>query len=332
MRVSELAERAGIASSAVRWYESVGILPRPARQANGYREYAEVDLARLRLLVSLRRLGLGPGDAGRVARSCLEQGDVDRDLAPLIAQQRAAIARQRTDLDRLDSELIDLEATIAAAGRARGARRTPPMTESPIRVLFVCTGNSARSQIAEALLGRLGGADFEVHSAGTEPKGVNPYTVRVLSESGIEWSNAESKSVDAFLGQSFDYVITVCDRARQSCPVFPGSYNSLHWGLEDPAEVEGTDAERLGSLPADVRGTRPADPPVHRGRASSGRPLSSSHARRLRQVPRPSVVGWQQNGRQAATRSARTLIADRTGATHHPEPGCEPALDCEAIT
>lgn len=122
------------------------------------------------------------------------------------------------------------------------------MSDAPIRVLFVCTGNSARSQIAEALLGQIGGTDFEVHSAGTEPKGVNPYAIRVLAERGIDWSGATSTSVAEYLGQPFDYVITVCDRARQSCPVFPGSYNSLHWGLEDPAEVEGTDAEKLAAF------------------------------------------------------------------------------------
>ncbi len=248
MRVSELAERAGIAPSAVRWYEAVGILPPATRQANGYREYADEDLARLRLVVSLRRLGLGPEDAGRMARLCLEHGELDRDLAPLIADQRGAIARQRIDLDRLDDELIDLEATIAAAGRARGTRKDRPMSGSPIRVLFVCTGNSARSQLAEAILGRLGGSDFEVFSAGTEPKGVNPYSLRVLHDAGIDWSDARSKSVDEFLDQPFDYVITVCDRARQSCPVFPGVHNTLHWGLEDPAEVEGSDAERLAAF------------------------------------------------------------------------------------
>ena len=248
MKVSELARRAGIAPSAVRWYESVGILPPATRQPNGYREYADQDLARLRLVVSLRRLGLGPEDAGRMARLCLEHGDVDRDLAPLIAGQRAAIARQRDDLDRLDGELIDLEATIAAAGRARGRRKERPMSDTPIRVLFVCTGNSARSQIAEAVLGRLGGSDFEVFSAGTQPKGVNPFAIRVLADAGIDWSQARSTSVDEYLDQPFDYVITVCDRARQSCPVFPGTHNTLHWGLEDPAEVEGTDAEKLAAF------------------------------------------------------------------------------------
>jgi arsenate reductase len=77
---------------------------------------------------------------------------------------------------------------------------------------------------------------------------VNPFTLRVLAESGIDWSAARSKSVDEFAGQAFDYVITVCDRARQTCPVFPGSYNSLHWGLEDPAEVKGDDAARLAAF------------------------------------------------------------------------------------
>lgn len=116
---------------------------------------------------------------------------------------------------------------------------------SPVRVLFVCTGNSARSVMGEALLRSKGGDTFEVHSAGTEPKGVNPLTLRTLAEAGIDASWARSKSVNEYLGQSFDYVITVCDQARQSCPVFPGVYESLHWGYEDPAAAEGTDEERM---------------------------------------------------------------------------------------
>jgi arsenate reductase len=120
------------------------------------------------------------------------------------------------------------------------------MTErDPIRVLFVCTGNSARSVMAEALLRQHGGDAFEVNSAGTEPKGINPLTLRVLAEAGIDASWARSKSVDEFLGQSFDYVGTVCDQARQTCPVFPGVHESLHWGYEDPAAAEGTEEERL---------------------------------------------------------------------------------------
>jgi len=245
VRINELARRAGIAASAVRWYEQAGVLPAPARRDNGYRDYAEADLARLRLVVALRRLGLGPEDAGRLARLCLDRGEVDADLAPLLAGQRAAIARQRADLDRLEGELLDLEMTIAAAGRAR-RKRMPP--DHPIRVLFVCTHNSARSQIAEALLRDYGGADFEVASAGTEATGVNPYAVRVLADLGIDWSGARSKSITEFLDQRFDYVITVCDRARETCPVFPGSENTLHWGLDDPSEVVGPDVERLAAF------------------------------------------------------------------------------------
>ena len=116
---------------------------------------------------------------------------------------------------------------------------------APIRVLFVCTGNSARSIMAEALLRRRGGDRFEVFSAGTEPRGVNPLTLRVLADAGIDASWARSKSVTEFLDQRFDYVVTVCDQARQVCPVFPGAHESLHWGYEDPAEAQGTEEERL---------------------------------------------------------------------------------------
>ena len=119
------------------------------------------------------------------------------------------------------------------------------MRDRPIRVLFVCTGNSARSVMAEALLRQHGGSAFEVHSAGTEPKGINPLTLRILAEVEIDASWARSKSVAEFAGQSFDYVITVCDQARQSCPVFPGAHESLHWGYEDPAAAQGTDEDRL---------------------------------------------------------------------------------------
>jgi arsenate reductase len=122
---------------------------------------------------------------------------------------------------------------------------TATRREDPIRVLFVCTGNSARSIMAEALLRRHGGDRFEVHSAGTVPRGVDPLTLRLLREAGIDASWARSKSVDRYLGQTFDYVVTVCDQARQVCPVFPGVHESLHWGYEDPAEATGTEEQRL---------------------------------------------------------------------------------------
>jgi arsenate reductase len=115
----------------------------------------------------------------------------------------------------------------------------------PIRVLFVCTGNSARSVMAEALLRRYGDDAFDVHSAGTEPRGIDPLTLRVLADAGIEAPWARSKSVEEYLGQSFDYVVTVCDQARQSCPVFPGVHDTLHWGYEDPAAAPGSEEERM---------------------------------------------------------------------------------------
>ncbi len=244
MRISELAARSGITPSAVRWYEAAGVLPPADRAANGYRDYDARDLARVRLVVALRRLGLAPVDAGRLARQCVERGAIDADLMPLLAEQRAAVARRREDLDRLERELVDLEMTIAAAGRATRSE----VSTAPIRVLFVCTHNSARSQIAEALLQRQGGPDFEVHSAGTEATRVNPLAIRVLAEQGIDWTGARSKVVTEFLDQRFDYVITVCDRARETCPVFPGSVNTLHWGLDDPAAVQGSDDERLAAF------------------------------------------------------------------------------------
>jgi arsenate reductase len=253
VKIAELGRRAGIAASAVRFYEETGVLPGASRRANGYREYDDADLARLRLVVALRRLGLPPVDAGRLATLCVEHGEIDRDLVPLIASQREAIERQRMDLDRLEDELTDLELTIAAAGRANQDRRdASSAAAAPVRVLFVCSGNSARSQIAEALLREFGGSDFEGFSAGTEPAPIRAETVAVLGEIGIDWSKARSKSVAAFVGQSFDYVITVCDRARQLCPVFPGEHNTLHWGLDDPAEVAGPEDARL----AEFRRTR----------------------------------------------------------------------------
>ncbi len=119
------------------------------------------------------------------------------------------------------------------------------MSAPPIRVLFVCTHNSARSQMAEALLEREGGPIFEVRSAGTEPSRVNPYASRALAELGIDWTAARSKSVVEFLDQPFDYVVTVCDHARETCPVVPGARTTFHWGLDDPSAVEGSDEDRL---------------------------------------------------------------------------------------
>lgn len=136
--------------------------------------------------------------------------------------------------------------TIGSADSKSGASAASP--QRPIRVIFVCTGNSARSQMAEALLRHDGGDRFEVVSAGVSPRGVHPLAIAVLADIGIDISDAKSKPVGMFLGQRFDYVITLCDKARATCPVFPGGSETLHWGLDDPAEVEGTDAERRAAF------------------------------------------------------------------------------------
>jgi arsenate reductase len=111
--------------------------------------------------------------------------------------------------------------------------------------------------MAEALLREYGGATFEPYSAGTNPTAVNPLTVRVLADAGIDASRARSKSVDGFLGGRFDYVVTVCDDAAESCPVIPGARKTLHWSIPDPAAAGGTEDERLAvfrATLADIRG------------------------------------------------------------------------------
>lgn len=102
-------------------------------------------------------------------------------------------------------------------------------------ILFLCTGNSARSQMAEALLPFIGGRNFQAESAGTQPVGLNPMTVVVMDELGVDIRDRRSKHVSEFHGRSFDYVITVCSRAKENCPVFPGSHTVLHWSFDDPA-------------------------------------------------------------------------------------------------
>jgi arsenate reductase len=124
------------------------------------------------------------------------------------------------------------------------------------RVLVLCTGNSARSVIAEALLRECAGGAFEVQSAGTHPKGINPFTTRVLVEERIPLEGFRSKSVDEFAGQHFDYVITVCDSAAEECPVFPGAPVRLHWSFPDPAAVGGSEDEKLAAFRDTVRGMR----------------------------------------------------------------------------
>jgi arsenate reductase len=113
------------------------------------------------------------------------------------------------------------------------------------KVLFLCTGNSARSQMAEGLLRHLAGEQFEVASAGTQPAGLNPAAVDAMRELGIDISYHQSKPINLFIDQPFDYVITVCDRARESCPIWPGAASVLHWSFDDPAAASGPHEARL---------------------------------------------------------------------------------------
>ncbi|MGA2220261.1 MAG: arsenate reductase ArsC [Verrucomicrobiia bacterium] len=114
------------------------------------------------------------------------------------------------------------------------------------RVLFLCTGNSCRSHMAEGLLRSLAGDRFEVFSAGAKPTGhVHPFAIGAMREAGIDISKHESKSVDTFSGQKFDYVITVCDNAREACPNFPGATHQLHWSFDDPAQAQGNDEQKM---------------------------------------------------------------------------------------
>ena len=113
------------------------------------------------------------------------------------------------------------------------------------RVLFICTHNSARSQMAEGLLRHYAEDRFEVFSAGIDATAVRPEAIEVMAEVGIDISGQKAKALDPFLAQPFDWVITVCDWARQACPVFPGAEQTAHWSFEDPEDAVGTEAERL---------------------------------------------------------------------------------------
>ena len=116
------------------------------------------------------------------------------------------------------------------------------------RVLFVCTHNSARSQMAEGLLRALGGDRFEAASAGTEARGVHPFAIQAMAEIGIDISTHESKTIDRYLGEPFDLVITVCDDAAEACPVFPNARERRHWSFPDPSAAVGTDEQRFAAF------------------------------------------------------------------------------------
>ncbi len=121
--------------------------------------------------------------------------------------------------------------------------------DDKIQVLFICTRNSARSQMAEGLLRKVAGNIADVYSAGTEPADdVNPLAKKMMAENGIDPSGHRPEKVDQYLNKKFDVIVTTCDGARESCPFFPGDAKRYHWGLEDPAAVTGDETERLAAF------------------------------------------------------------------------------------
>lgn len=149
------------------------------------------------------------------------------------------------NLDELQQRLFTLGEQLHPALNPKETDMTDhTATAAPKRVLFLCTHNSARSQMAEGILRAKGGDRVEVFSAGTEPSKVNPFAIQALEQMGIDISGHTSKNVQNFVNEDFDYVITVCDRAKESCPIFPGAPEQIHWSFPDPADVEGSDADK----------------------------------------------------------------------------------------
>ena len=147
------------------------------------------------------------------------------------------------DLERLQTLYQATAAALHPALRPSTSEPLAMLGDGQVRVLFLCTHNSARSQMAEALLRQFGGAHVTTFSAGTVATTVHPLTLATLTNVGIDGAGLRSKQVDEFAGQHFDYVITVCDRMREVCPVFPGAIQ-LHWSIADPAAIQGETAQR----------------------------------------------------------------------------------------
>ena len=154
------------------------------------------------------------------------------------------------DLDRLKGLYLAAGESLhpGFTGRPDAAAQGTVEPGRRMRVLFLCTHNSARSQMAEGILRELGGDRVEAASAGTEATRVHPLAVREMAERGIDISGQRSKLMDEFLGERFDYVVTVCDNARESCPVFPGDPAHIHWSIPDPSAVEGEEKTRQAAF------------------------------------------------------------------------------------
>lgn len=174
-----------------------------------------------------------------------------------LLRNQALVAERRSSADSRDVyyslNLSRLQTLFLESGQALhpalGQSVTAPQVAEgmgdPVRVLFLCTHNSARSQLAEAILRANGRGRAIVFSAGTEPSQVHPLVVRAAAAMNLDLSQHRSKHVDEFAGQTFDYVITVCDRAREICPLFPGQPQQIHWSFPDPAAVTGSETQQL---------------------------------------------------------------------------------------
>jgi protein-tyrosine-phosphatase/DNA-binding transcriptional ArsR family regulator len=170
------------------------------------------------------------------------------DLGLLHDHRSSSDARDvyyRVDLEQLDRLYAQAGDALhpALVPSEQTGREAIGTASIPLRVLFLCTHNSARSQMAEAILRQMGGDNVEVFSAGSMPTEVHPNTLIVLRELGIDTSNLYAKSLDQFLGESFDYIITVCDRVRDICPVFRGDPFQIHWSFPDPDVIENPDLQ-----------------------------------------------------------------------------------------
>lgn len=209
------------------------------------------DPARWQVITALTRSDQRVGDLTRLTG--IPQNGVSyhlgrlRDAGIVTSRRSSADGRDtyyRIDLPRCEALLAELGAALhpAFALRDRPARPgalqlggAAPSRRTPARVLFLCTGNSARSQMAEALLQRVGGATVRASSAGSHPKPVHAHAIAVMQEYGIDISERRSKHLDEFAGRRFDVVVTVCDKVREVCPPFPGAPRLAHWSVADPS-------------------------------------------------------------------------------------------------
>ena len=173
----------------------------------------------------------------------------------LVSERRsAADARDvyyRLDLDRMRGLFFAAGESLHPGFAERpgtAATNEDATSTRPVRVLFLCAHNSARSQMAEAILRELGGRRIEVSSAGTEVTRVHPLAVREMAERGMDIGGQRSKHMDEFLGERFDFVVTVCDNARESCPIFPGDPERIHWSIPDPSAIEGEESARRAAF------------------------------------------------------------------------------------